>query len=72
MKDEFNEVYYLPTKINLMILLITAKTLIYREEDDKTYIVYICNNCKKTLGKKGNNLKFRERCDKFIKKYMEN
>ena len=51
--------------------LFTAKTLIYREQEDRTYIVYVCNNCKKTLTKRENNLKFRERCDKFIKKYCE-
>ena len=51
--------------------LFTAKTLIYREQEDRTYIVYVCNNCKKTLTKRENNVKFRERCDKFIKKYLE-
>jgi hypothetical protein len=51
--------------------LFTAKTLIYREEVGRIYFVYICNNCKKTLTIQENNLKFRKRCDKFIKRYLE-
>jgi len=29
--------------------IFTARTLIFREEVDRSYIVYICNNCKKKL-----------------------
>ena len=51
--------------------LFTAKTLIYREEENKTYIVYVCNNCKKTLTNRENNFRFRRRCEKFIKRYLD-
>lgn len=49
----------------------TAATLIYREEYDRDYIVYICNSCKKRLTNSEENNKFRRRCDKFIKKNFE-
>lgn len=48
--------------------LFTAKTLIFREELDRTYKVYICNSCKKSLCNKKDNSKFREKCNKFIEK----
>ena len=48
--------------------LFTAKTLIFREELDRIYKVYICNSCKKSLCNKKDNSKFRERCNKFIEK----
>jgi len=48
----------------------TAKTLIFREEEERTYIVYICNHCKRTLINRDKNIKFKERCIKFIKKYF--
>ena len=41
--------------------LFTAKTLIFREELDRIYKVYICNSCKKSLCNKKDNLKFREK-----------
>jgi len=51
--------------------LFTARTLIYREEIDRNYIVYICNSCKKRLTNKKENIEFRRRCNKFIKKHFE-
>ena len=48
----------------------TAKTLIFREEEARTYIVYICNHCKRTLINKDKNIKFKGRCIKFINKYF--
>lgn len=50
--------------------IFTAKTLIFREDDNDEYIVYICNHCKKTLLNKDKNIKFKERCIKFIDKYF--
>jgi len=50
--------------------IFTAKTLIFREDDNDEYIVYICNHCKKTLVNKDKNIKFKERCIKFIDKYF--
>ena len=50
--------------------IFTAKTLIFREDDNYEYIVYICNHCKKTLVNKDKNIKFKERCIKFIDKYF--
>ena len=50
--------------------IFTAKTLIFREEEERTYVVYICNHCKKTLVNKDKNIKFKERCIKFIDKYF--
>ena len=52
--------------------LFTAKTLIFREELDRIYKVYICNSCKKSLCIKKDNLKFREKCNKFIEKRFAN
>jgi hypothetical protein len=50
--------------------IFTAKTLIFREDDNDEYIVYICNHCKKKLVNKDKNIKFKERCIKFIDKYF--
>ena len=50
--------------------IFTAKTLIFREEEERTYVVYICNHCKRTLINKDKNIKFKERCIKFIDKYF--
>jgi len=50
--------------------IFTERTLIFREEEERTYIVYICNHCKKTLLNKDKNIKFKERCIKFIDKYF--
>jgi hypothetical protein len=48
--------------------LFTSKTLIFREEEDRIYKVYVCNSCKKTLCNKKDNIRFRDRCNKFIEK----
>ena len=50
--------------------IFTARTLIFREEVDRSYIVYICNHCKRTLINKDKNIKFKERCIKFINIYF--
>lgn len=50
--------------------IFTARTLIFREEADTSYIVYICNHCKKKLINNSKNSKFEERCIKFINKYF--
>tara|TARA_B110000908_G_scaffold99680_1_gene117688 strand:+ start:3911 stop:4249 length:339 start_codon:yes stop_codon:yes gene_type:complete len=50
--------------------IFTARTLIFREEVDRSYIVYICNHCKRTLINKDKNIKFKKKCIKFINKYF--
>jgi len=49
--------------------IFTARTIIFNEDKDKEYIVYICNNCKKTLINSDINIKFKEKCIKFINKF---
>ena len=48
----------------------TAKTLIFREEEERTYVVYICNHCKKKLINREENNNLKKKCIKFINKYF--
>jgi len=50
--------------------IFTARTLIFREEADTSYIVYICNHCKKKLINSDKNINFKKKCIKFINKYF--